>query len=68
MVGGRFKGRGSSEVRGGLSLLFDDLGGLVGSSERVRRMEDSRELVSAVLTLNVRTLDGEGGRSLGGVE
>jgi hypothetical protein len=35
-------------------------------SERVRGSEDSLELVSAVLTLYVRTRDEEGGRSLGG--
>jgi len=53
-------------VRRGLSLLLYDLGRWVGS-ERVRGREDSLELVSAVLTLYVRTLDGEGGRSLGEV-
>jgi len=66
LVGGAFEGRGSSEVRRGLSLLLYDLGGLAGS-ERVRGREDSLELVSAVLTLYVRTLDGDGGRSLGEV-
>lgn len=66
LVGGRFEGRGSSEVRRGLSLILYDLGGLVGS-ERVRGREDSLELVSAVLILYVRTLDGEGERSSGEV-
>ena len=53
-------------MRRDLSLLLNDLGGLVGS-ERVRGREDSLELVSAVLTLYVRTLEGEEGRSLGEV-
>lgn len=52
-------------MRRALSLLLDSLGGTVGS-ERVRGREDSLELVSAVLTLWVRTLDEEGGLSLGG--
>ena len=65
LVGGIFKRRGSSEVRRGLSLPLDSLGGTMGS-ERVRGSGDSLELVSAVLTLYVRTLGEEERRSLGG--
>ena len=66
LVGGRFKGRGSSEIRRGLSRVLDSLGGTVGS-ESVRGSADSLEPVSAVLTLCVRTLGEEGGRTSGGV-
>jgi len=66
LVGGRFEGRGSSEVGQGLPLLLDGPGELVGSW-KAGGSEESLELVSAVLILSVRTLGGEGGQSSGGV-
>lgn len=60
LVGGKFEGKGSSEVRRALSLLLGGLGGSV-DSDRVRGREESLELVSAVLTLYVRTLGEEVG-------